>query len=237
MTALTAYFNLLSLTRPVAWRTIWASAVNSRLGRMRLGRLSPPDAKSDESSETEYSSEFAWLVIWQSITSSPLSVARTSAGRRFNCDSSEKGKCRITCLAFYKSAQADSSSGESQSFINAFILADIADAPTLSAGQSRDCRVNFRMRSGEFIAACHQPHTSLFGHDSFKGAKIRQESGSGEQHAFFAGLRTGIYRQARSTGRAKSVGGMSCSQVLGVQVFSTPVPVQTSSVTCGNTLV
>ena len=53
MTALTAYFNLLSLTRPVAWRTIWASAVNSRLGRMRLARFSPPDAKSDESSETQ----------------------------------------------------------------------------------------------------------------------------------------------------------------------------------------
>lgn len=49
---------------------------------------------------TEYSSALAWLVIWHRITSSPLSAAKTSAGRRFAWLKSEKGKLRTTTSPF-----------------------------------------------------------------------------------------------------------------------------------------
>jgi hypothetical protein len=48
----------------------------------------------------EYSSNLVWLVIWQSMMSSPLSGARTSAGRRFVWVRSEKGKWRTTTSPF-----------------------------------------------------------------------------------------------------------------------------------------
>src|SRR6266516_4629343 len=59
----------------------------------------------------------AWLVIWQSMMSSPLRVARTSAGRRLVWEEVGEWKVQDDDVSSYKSAQAASSSGESQSFI------------------------------------------------------------------------------------------------------------------------
>src|SRR5437660_1505326 len=52
------------------------STVKSRLTRAKLSTDNRPRAKSPATTETEYASGRAWLVIWHRIKSSPLDLRR-----------------------------------------------------------------------------------------------------------------------------------------------------------------
>src|SRR5450432_1850688 len=85
---------------------------------MRLGRFRPPDSKSDGSRAMEYSSDLVWLA--SDLAKYDVVTAR---GREHQCRTplrlGQVGEWKMQDydVPCYKSAQASSSSGESQSFI------------------------------------------------------------------------------------------------------------------------
>src|ERR1039457_3029595 len=92
-----------------------ASAVNSRFGRMRLLWLSPPETKSTASRRIEYSSARTWLV--NLAQNDVITCQRCDHERRPPLCLAEvrEGEVEDYNIAFYKFAQAVSSSGVSQS--------------------------------------------------------------------------------------------------------------------------
>jgi hypothetical protein len=70
---------------------IFLSAVNILLGRIKLSTGKDPDMKSCVFKEIANESDFALLVIWQTIISSPGRSATTKAGRFLVPDKSVRG--------------------------------------------------------------------------------------------------------------------------------------------------